>query len=175
MSSTNLNTNMNMKYITLFCILLQVLHAEEIWTPRTNSATEGQQPAYNSTTYALADLLFTVPKTSNGWIPRDGFVVSANCKKIGIYNERSIIEANLSLSGCGSSELLLILCSDGDGFKVVLASFQDRGSQYYEILSVKNIDNVFTIETRYSIPGTDPYSTTGNIRIEEKEGKLFMR
>lgn len=164
-----------MRALIIICILFQVLHANANWTPKTNSAKEGDDPAYGSKTYPLADLLFEVPKRSSGWLPKDAAVVSAKCRQLGEFKGHKIIQASLSLSNCGYSELLLILCSDSDGFRVVLASFQDRASQYYEVLSAENVGDQFVVQTKYMIPGTSPYSSEGPIVIEKKGGELSMR
>lgn len=164
-----------MKALLILCVLLGIVHAEEPWVPKLNAAKEGDEPAFGSRTYPLSDLLFNVPKASSGWLPEGANVASATCKQIGEYKGRKVIQANIALVGLGYSELLLILCGDTGGYKVALASFQSRASQYYKILSAKNAGDVFVIKTRYIIPGTDPYTSEGSITVEETEGKLTLR
>ncbi|MBK1835685.1 hypothetical protein [Roseibacillus ishigakijimensis] len=164
-----------MKALLTLYILLGIVYAEDSWVPKVNSAKEGDEPAFESRTYPLSELLFDVPKATSGWLPEGAHVESATCKQLGEYRGRKVIQANIALKGRGYSELLLILCSDIDGFKVILASFQDRISQYYEILSAENAGDTFKIKTRYNISGTDPYSSDGSITIGETEGELFLR
>ena len=169
------DVSLDMRTLIIIITLLQLSHADGVWVPKANAAKEGDEPAYGSKTYALADLLFEVPKTSSGYVPQDASIKSVTCKLLGEYKGRKIVQVNAALADRGYSELLLILCGDKNGYMVVLASFQSRAAQYYDILSAKNVGEEFVIQTQYNIPGTDPYSSKGNLTIKEESGNLVLR
>lgn len=156
-------------------MLLNLLHAEDTWIPYTNAGKAGDNPNYGSKSFLLGDILFDLPPTLNNLWPEEGAVGSANCNILGTYEGHKVVQANLTLSKSGYQELLLILCGREDNYKVVLASLQSKASQYIEVVSAKKIDNKFVIQTRHSIPGTNPYTSLGTISLAKKGGELILR